>query len=227
MILSERLQHVSNLIPKCRFLADIGTDHGYIPIYAVLNGICEYAAASDIKKGPVMVAQTNISKYGLENRISTRIGSGLSSLSVNEADVIVIAGLGGNIISDILKNDIQTAYSAKCLILQPVQYYEVLRKNLIEFGFEIVDEDIVKENGKFYFILKIVKNQCAAYEKEVYYYTGLKLIEKKHPLLKEYCIYKHSVFCKIFKKLTPQNQFVRYNEVRTLIEQFENVIEYL
>jgi tRNA (adenine22-N1)-methyltransferase len=227
MYLSERLSHVAAFIPKCKCIADIGTDHGYIPIYAVNNGLCETALACDIKYGPVKVAQNNIIKYSLEDKITTRVGNGLSVLKKGEADVIVIAGLGGNIISEVLENDIDLVYSADCLILQPVQYYEVLRKKLITLGLKIIDEDIVKENSKFYFILKVIKSDCSPFEKEVYYYTGTSLLEKREPLLKEYCIYKHSVFCNILKELSPVDQNVRYNEVRTLIQQFEDVIECL
>jgi tRNA (adenine22-N1)-methyltransferase len=227
MYLSERLSHVAAFIPKCRCIADIGTDHGYIPIYAVQNGLCETALACDIKSGTVKVAKNNIIKYGLEDKIAARVGPGLSVLKEGEADVIIIAGLGGNIISEVIENHIDLACSADCLILQPVQYYEVLRRNLISLGFKIIDEDIVKENNKFYFILKIISSRCSPYEKEVYYYTGTRLLEKREPLLREYCIYKHSIFCKILKELSPENQNIRYNEVRTLIQQFEDIIEYL
>lgn len=227
MNLSDRLTHIINLIPRCNCLADIGTDHGFIPIYSVLNNIACHAIASDINKGPIKVAKINIDKYNLNDKIQTRIGSGLSTLKMNEADVIVIAGMGGVLISDIIENHINIARCSKWLILQPVQYPEVLRKYLLQTGFNIVDEDIVKDENKYYYIIKAESKKADEYKKEVFYYTGTKLIEKGHPLIKEYILYKIGSLNNILNNLSPIEQSVRYNQILSLRKEFEEVLKCL
>lgn len=227
MNLSERLTHIINLIPKCNCLADIGTDHGFIPIYSILNNKANHAIASDINKGPIRIAKINIDKYNLNDRIETRIGSGLSTLKEDEADVIVIAGMGGILISEIIESHIAIARSAKWLILQPVQYPEVLRKYLLRSDFNIVDEDIVKDENKYYYIIKAENKKVHEYNKEVYYYTGMKLIEKGHPLIKEYILYKIGSFNNILNNLSPTQQSSRYSEIISLKKEFEDVLKCL
>lgn len=224
MKLSIRLQHIVNLIPNCQCLADIGTDHGYIPIYCIKNGISRSAIASDINIGPVIVTKNNINKYEIGNEIETRIGSGLSILKKDEADVIIIAGMGGYLIRDIIKDGITIAKSTSFLILQPIQYPEVLRKFLEKNSFKVVDEDIVKEDNKYYHIIKVRSGEPDTYEKEVYYYTGILNYKLKHPLLKDYSLFKLKSLEKIIKKLDPIKHMERYLYVKNLIDQFKDVL---
>jgi tRNA (adenine22-N1)-methyltransferase len=189
--------------------------------------MADRAIASDINEGPIIAAQRNIKRYSLTDRIETRIGPGLSTLSKNEADVIVIAGMGGVLIADILDEGIDIARTAESLILQPVQYPEVLRKYVIGSGFKIVDEDIVKEDKKYYHIIKMVNEVSSKYSKEVYYYTGEKLIEKGHPLIKEFIEYKINRFESILKGLSPLEQSDKYNEFTNLKKEFEDVLKCL
>ena len=102
MELSKRLKEITLLIDKCNIIADIGTDHGYIPIYTVQEGLCTKAIASDINKGPVDKARMNVRREGLERFISCRQGPGLSTLEPKEAEAVIIAGMGGNLIRDII-----------------------------------------------------------------------------------------------------------------------------
>lgn len=227
LILSRRLEHIAGLIPRCQCLADIGTDHGYIPIYSVLNRISERAIASDINIGPIESARLNIKRYGLTDKIETRIGSGLSTIDKGEADVIVIAGMGGALIGDIIKENLQVSKESRCLILQPVQYPEILRKHLIENKFKIIDEDMVKDENKLYHIIKTESGEEGRYEKEAYYYTGKVLIEKGHPLLREFLHNKISVLSKILSQLSEKEQPERYNEVHKLLGEFQEVVKCL
>lgn len=227
MNLSERLQHIVEMIPKCNCLADVGTDHAYVPIHATLNNISNTAIASDINKGPIKLAQSNIRKNGLSNKIETRIGPGLTVLNQGEADVILIAGMGGNLIADILNDSLEVARGTKHLILQPVQYPEVLRKYLITSGFSIADEDLVKDENKYYHILKVINEPSKPFEKESYYYIGAKLIEKKHPLLKDYLEFKLNLFNRILNQISSEDQPQRYEEVEELRKDFEDVIKCL
>jgi tRNA (adenine22-N1)-methyltransferase len=223
MNLSERLNCISKIIPKCKCLADIGTDHGYIPIYTVSNGICDYAIASDIKKGPIIIAKKNICKHNLENKIETRVGPGLSVLKIGEADVILICGMGGNLISEILRENKLIAESADCLILQPVQYPEELRKYLIKSNFCIVDEELAFEDNKYYHIIKVKKGKSLGYDKEVYFYTGLQLIKKKHPLINDYIDFKINQLNNILEELNNSTQAERRFTVEKLKKEFEDV----
>lgn len=224
MNLSERLIHIINMIPKCNCLADIGTDHGFIPIYSVLNNISQKAIATDINKGPIKVANKNINRHDLHDKIETRVGAGLSPLNNSEADVIVIAGMGGVLISEIIESGIAIARSSRCMILQPVQYPEVLRKYLLSSGFSIVDEDIVKDENKYYYIIKVENSPSEKYEREVYYYTGKMLIQRRDPLVKEYISYKIKSLGEILSNLSPFEQRKRYEELSFLKKEFEDVL---
>lgn len=130
--------------------ADIGTDHAYVPIYLVQNGILEKAAATDINKGPLKIAEENVKKYGLEGKISLRLGAGLQPVEYGEFETIVIAGMGGEVIKNILENDLKKAQRAEYLVLQPMNSQALLRKWLSENGFSIFCEDITNEGYKVY-----------------------------------------------------------------------------
>ncbi|TDT51083.1 tRNA (adenine(22)-N(1))-methyltransferase [Fonticella tunisiensis] len=224
MNLSKRLKHIVKMIPSCRCLADIGTDHGYIPIYTVMNNISKYAIASDINQGPINAAIQNIKKFNLNDKIQTRVGSGLSTITEGEADVIVIAGMGGTLITEILAEGSPVARQAEYLILQPVQYPEVLRKYLVNNGYIIIDEDIVKEDNKYYQVIKAANGISKPYDKEVYYYIGKILIDKGNPLLKEYIEYKMDILKNILEQLSEKQQVEKYRELSQLINEFKDVI---
>lgn len=222
-MLSSRLNAVYKMIEKCNCLADIGTDHGYIPIEAVKNKLTDKAIASDIKIGPIEVAKRNIEKYGFLNKIDLRVGPGLSTLSNKEADVVVIAGMGGNLIADIIKNDIDIAQNCKYLILQPVQYPEVLRHELEKMNFYIFDENIVKEDDKFYHILKVRFGDINLYKSNAEYYIGKINIKNNSPILLEYINHKIEHFNKIINQLDSSLHTEKFNELKTLIYEFNEV----
>lgn len=186
MIISDRLTKVASMIDRCKTMADIGTDHGYIPIFLLKNGICESAIASDINKGPVQRAEENIKYYGLENKIQCRLGSGLSTLKTGEVQTAVIAGMGGHLIISILEDEKEIAHSLETIILQPVQHSKVLRKYLYENGYKIIDEDLCYDEGKYYEIMKVCYDGIKRSLEDIYYEISPLLIEKKHILLQEY-----------------------------------------
>lgn len=223
MKLADRLLHVAHMVPVCNCLADIGTDHGYVPIYCINNNIAACAIACDIKKGPIKIAKANIKKYNLENKIETRIGNGLSTLNKGEADVIVIAGMGGNIISSIIESEKEIALKSSCLVVQPMQYPEMVRYYAVNNGFLIEDEDLVKEDNKYYHIIRMIKGKENKYENEAYYFTGKRLIEKGNPLIKEYIEYKIYEYGNILKELENSSNNLKYNEILKLKQQFEDV----
>lgn len=190
MEISNRLKCVASMIDKCNSIADIGTDHGYLPIYLIENAVCDTAIASDIKKGPLNKAKINIKKYNMEEKIQCRLGAGLNTIKENEVDSAVISGMGGNLISDIIDNDLEVFKSLKYAVLQPVQNPEVLRKYLYGKGFNIIDEELCIDENKYYEIIKVEYNNNVVIKDDIYYEISEKLIEKKHPLIRQYIEYK-------------------------------------
>ena len=134
-------------------IADIGCDHAYVPIRLIKDGRAERVIASDLNAGPLNIAKQNIEKYELSEKIETRLGGGLSILFPGEADAIIIAGMGGDIIEKILKTDEETAKKSR-LILQPMNSQYELRKFLILNGYKIIAEDMALEGFKVYNIIE-------------------------------------------------------------------------
>lgn len=186
MLLKGRLAVISQSVSKCNIVCDIGTDHAYIPIYLLKRGICKKAIVTDINKGPILIAQRNIRDHQLEGFIETRIGDGLEPLKDDEADIIIIAGMGGKLIERILSSDILKAQKAKLLILQPMNAEEIVTAWLYKNRFEIVDDELVKENSKIYNIktAKWTGNQKEFSDLELF--ISSKLINNKSDILFEY-----------------------------------------
>ncbi len=161
--LNPRLAKIAELLPVCRCIADIGTDHAYVPIYALLSGKAECAIASDINRGPVERARTNAAAFSLEDKLSLRLGAGLETVKPDEAETIVIAGMGGILISDILENSRDTVNSAKYLILQPMTAVKELREYLSANSFTVEKEVLVAEDEKIYNILCVRVGGKTAY----------------------------------------------------------------
>ena len=166
MLLSERLQKIADCI-STETLADIGTDHGYIPIYCVKNDKCVRAIACDINEGPLKSACENISTNGLSEKIETRLSNGLDALLPNEADTIVIAGMGGFLIRDILINGEDKVGDNTVLILQPMVAAAELREFLCANGYDIFKEILAREDAKFYNILCVKKGECEYSAKDI------------------------------------------------------------
>jgi tRNA (adenine22-N1)-methyltransferase len=186
MELTGRLKLIAEKVPYCEIVSDIGTDHAYLPIYLVEKKVCKKAIASDVKVGPVNVAMENVRKAGLDRIIDTRMGNGLEKIYLDEADTIVIAGMGGILIKDILVKEFEKAKSAKALILQPMNAIEILREWLYENKFYIYDEELVNEGEKIYVVISAKWNGENTPHEEIDYYIGRKLIEKRDPLLVSY-----------------------------------------
>ncbi|NLL63691.1 MAG: SAM-dependent methyltransferase [Ruminococcaceae bacterium] len=152
--LSNRLQMVANLVREGKPLADIGTDHAYLPVYLVQKGIIPYAIATDINEGPLENAKKTIKQAGLENKIKTILSDGLENIPPIEN--ITITGMGGILISEILKAKPEIKRKGTHLVLQPQSHVEDVREFLYKNGFEILREDVTKEGKHFYIALEVV-----------------------------------------------------------------------
>ena len=194
MELSRRLQAVAGLVTAGYRLADIGTDHAYIPIYLAQSGRVPEAVAMDVNQGPLERAEDNIRSHGLEGRVKTRLSDGFSALKEGEADSAVIAGMGGGLVIRILKEGECLVGTLKECILQPQSEIEKVRAFLLEEGFLFIKEDMVEEDGKYYRMMKVCppagKTGRASATKETWDETELRygryLLRDRNPVLRQY-----------------------------------------
>lgn len=151
--LSKRLGAIVGFIDKNKKVADIGTDHGFVPNFIVNEEISDFVISSDISKNSLLKSVELTKEYKNEDKIINRIGPGLEVLSISEVDIAIIAGMGGLLISEIIKDSWDIAINLDKLILQPMQAKKELREFLVNNGFEIIDEKIVFEDRKYFEII--------------------------------------------------------------------------
>jgi tRNA (adenine22-N1)-methyltransferase len=202
---NERFLKIAALVDKCKVIVDVGTDHGYIPIYLVRNNICEKAIASDINEGPLKKAAMNVSVEGMADKIQCRRGSGLSTVKPLEVQGAVIAGMGGNLIKDIIEEGLPVFKQLSFAVLQPVQNPEVLRRYVLEKGYKILDEALVYSEGKFYEIMKVRYDEKPVVLTDFDYEFSSVLLNKKEPVMKEYLEYKLQRYIKINESLQEES----------------------
>lgn len=154
--LSKRLQAAADFVTPGNRVADIGTDHGFLPVYLVQSGRCPAAAAMDLREGPLKRAQEHIEEAGLAGRIQVRLSDGMQMLSEGEADSVVIAGMGGLTVIQILSEGLNLLPGLKELVLGPQSDIAKVRRWLREHNIYIDKEDLVLETGKFYPVLHAV-----------------------------------------------------------------------
>ena len=154
MELSIRLKTVAEAVTKGNRVADVGTDHGYVPIYLVKNDLSPAGIAMDVNKGPLEKAQEHIREEKLGGKIATRLGNGLAPLEPGETDTVIIAGMGGDLICKILKAKPEFLIEGKEFILQPQSEWFKVRRLLKEYRYQIEKEWFLKEDGKYYVIIK-------------------------------------------------------------------------
>lgn len=148
--LSKRLNAVASLVELGSSVADVGTDHGYIPVYLVENKISPFVVAMDINEKPLASCKSLVKAAGFEDVISTRLSNGLEKLDRGECDTVIIAGMGAELIVDILSNC--DFVNELHLILQPMTHPEIARKYLYDNGFEINNDFIVTDAKHSYSI---------------------------------------------------------------------------
>lgn len=146
--LSIRLLSVAALVKQDAAIADIGTDHGFVPVYLAQNNIIKSAVAADINEGPLNSCKRLVSECSLENVVKTKISDGLDALDKNDFDTVIIAGMGGELIADILSR--HSYIKDKHIILQPMTHPDTARKFLYDNGFEIDNDIIVRDTGHYY-----------------------------------------------------------------------------
>lgn len=214
MELSKRLEAVAGLVTPGNRLADVGTDHGYIPIYLLEAGIVPCAIAMDVNKGPLQQAMEHIKRDGLEGKIVTRLSDGMKELEPGEVDTVVIAGMGGALTLRILEESRGVLESLKELVLQPQSEIARVRRWLAENGFRIAAEDMILEDGKYYPMMRVIQKEPGEVplnasengekdrgfsQMEALY--GPILLKEKHPCLKEYLQWERQIKEKVLEQL--------------------------
>ena len=180
-----RLETIKSMVSKCNTAADVGTDHGYVAEMLLRDNTANKIIATDLNKGPMNRAIDYLTSMNLEKQCDFRLGSGLTVLNENEADTIIIAGMGGDLIAEIINTSKNISLSTKELILQPMTAIDKLRKYLYDNNFVIKDENIVKEYHHYYFIIKAVPGNYEV-EDEIFYEISKHLLEKKDKIMFEY-----------------------------------------
>lgn len=183
MKLGERLQSIADMVPVGMTMADIGTDHAYLPIYLTTQGIVTQAIAGDIHYGPYLSAKNAVAAAQLEQVISVRQGNGLDVVRPGEAEVAVIAGMGGLNIIDILRSRPEVSVTLKRLIVQPMIAAAAVRMWLQTNGWQIINEQLVQEDGKLYQIIAAEPGESRPFE-PILAEIGPLLWQTRHPLLR-------------------------------------------
>lgn len=246
--LSKRLKFVSDFITPGHILADIGTDHGFIPISMVQEGKIPNAYAMDINKGPLERADEHIKEACLENKIETRLSDGLEKLKAHEAETVLIAGMGGSLIIKILTEGAHALEGVKELVLSPHTEADLVREYLKGTDFVIVREGMVVDAGKYYVVIKAVRTDKAhdIYEtpaeecipdgvtQEMYKTLCIKygklLIQEKSLVLKEFLNKEKSKYNIIYNGLKDsktENGIKRKEAVKEELQQIETAINLL
>lgn len=184
MRLSSRLKMAAEMVRKGVIAADIGTDHAFLPVYLVLNGVCPSVLASDINSGPLKNAADTVKSFSLESKISLRLSNGLNNIFENEAQDFIFAGMGGTLIARLADEAGWLKNESKRLIIQPMTRAEDVRQYLCENGFKILTENAVEEDGRVYIAM------CAEYDgiersfSPAYFYCGE--LNTENPAAKKY-----------------------------------------
>jgi tRNA (adenine22-N1)-methyltransferase len=231
--LSERLFAAASLVPGGSRVADVGTDHGFVPIYLINENLAEHVVAMDVNEGPLERAREHVQEYGLDDRIELRLSDGLKELLEGEADTMVCAGMGGLLMMRILKEGDPVNKGIKTLILQPQSDLVNFRIYLRENNLVIDDEREIFEDGKYYTMMRVRADyvgertpleeavldieKSAGCDREralhICHRFGPVLIKKRDPVLKKYLEHELNVCNKILKKLSENEHTDRIRDI--------------
>lgn len=226
MELSNRLETIASFVTEGFCVADIGTDHGYIPIYLTETGKCPKAFAMDVNKEPLSRAGQHIEESGQSDRITCILSDGLNQLPTEEVDSVVIAGMGGDLVVKILENDAGKLSAVKELILSPQSHQEKVRHFLHDHGFRILNEEILREDGKYYIVMRAVHGR-ESYEKECFYRFGKNLVIDRDAVLIEYLDQEYQKYSKIRETLTDESKEHIRKRKREVSEMLNDIREAL
>lgn len=225
--LTPRLAAIADWVPDGASVADIGTDHAYLA--AAIAGRVERVIASDLRPGPLARAQETIRRYGVGQKVETRLAGGLSALRPGEADTIIIAGMGGILINEILEQGKLVAQAAQTLLLQPMTAIYETRRFLLENGYAIRRERLAQEGDKLYVILQCAPNRPEPLPSEGYLHVGQALFAANDPLLPLYLQRKIQEFSHIAAGLerSAADHSARLGYIRKVLEELKTLQQQL
>ena len=234
MNLSLRMEAVVSLVsPQSFTIADVGCDHAYVSIALIERGLASKVIAMDVREGPLSIAQTNITNAGLHNVVDVRLGDGLEKLAPDEADTIIIAGMGGLLMTGILERGSHILEKGKpTLILQPQSELSNVRQYIMKHGYEIIEEKMLMEEGKYYTVMKALPSREEreyVYKEEDYEYGYYNLLHK-NPVLHQYLEKERKVLSEIYDNLMKQKEElspktrIRINELQHELARNERAL---
>ncbi len=242
MSLSERLGMLADMVTAGNSVADVGCDHAFLPIYLVQSGKCPGCLAMDVRKGPLLGAKEHIDFYGLGEYIKTRLSDGLASYQIGEAQTLICAGMGGRLMERILRAGGEKTVSFSELILQPQSEIGEFRAFLRKAGLGITEESAVCEDGKYYFAIKAAYQRQKESEKpenarqqsdqarqRLYDLYGKYLLEKRHPVLKQYLLHRVNTVEQLEERLKKENtakSLIRLEELAAERGQLDAALEF-
>ena len=225
---SKRMETVISMVTKGNRVADIGTDHGYVPIALVQRKWIKKAIAMDVRKGPLQKAMDNIQAYHMDEQIETRLSDGMEKLEAGEADTIIIAGMGGELMARILRDGARVLDSVQEVIVQPQSEIYKVRMQLHQMGFQIVEEKMLIDEGKYYTAMKAIKGrECC--DNEVQYYFGKLLLEQKDQVLYEWLQKEYATSEALYQKLKDINSeagLARREQLLHILELLKGGLSY-
>lgn len=218
--LSKRLQAIYDLVPQSNVIADIGSDHAFLPIALVLNGKVTRAYASEVNEGPYEATVKNIEKHGVSNYVIPVLSDGISELE-KDVNTISICGMGGSLIVDILDKDKEKLEHVTTLVLEPNNNEENVRIWLMNNGFEIAFENLIEEEGRYYEIISAVKGS-ANYSKEELFFGPVLLKEKSETFVTKWSNHREHLL-KIMENINDKECF-NYKLLEDIVNLINNVI---
>jgi tRNA (adenine22-N1)-methyltransferase len=216
MLLSKRLEAIANMVDQDDIVLDIGTDHGYLPIYLVSNQIIKLAIASDIKDSPLKMASKNVEKANLKEKIKLVLSDGLESIT-SYFNTIVIAGVGPRTIINILTKG-ETKIKGKTLILQSNVSSNIVREWLTNNNFKIIDEALVYEDSNYYEIIKAVNGKQLLTNSDLY--LGPLIKKLKNETVIDYYSLMHDKYSRLIKKI-PKKEVSKIKKLEEIIEIYK------
>jgi len=219
MLLSKRLEAIANMIDQDDIVLDIGTDHGYLPIYLVSNQIIKLAIACDIKDSPLKMASKNVEKANLKDKIKLVLSDGLESIT-SYFNTIVIAGVGPRTIINILTNG-EAKIKGKTLILQSNVSSNLVRAWLSSNSFKIIDEALVFEDSNYYEIIKAVNGKQLLTNSDLYLGPVIKKI--KNETVIDYFNLMHDKYSRLIRKI-PKKESSKIKKLTEIIEIYKKRI---
>lgn len=221
MQLSNRLLAAAGMVTKGNIVADVGCDHAYTSIYLCQEKVSPRVIAMDVNKGPLEGAKLHIEQADLTEQIELRLSDGLAALQPGEADTVLLCGMGGLLMIKILSDYPETTASLKELILQPQSEAAQVRHFLHKQGYQITQEHMLKEDGKFYVMMRAIPcKESQEYSKECEYVYGKLLLQEKNEVLAEYLTREERLRNDVMAALKGQETEKARERRATLLEEY-------